>query len=260
MCNILLKKLISIKSHVVALWWCLFVIILGYLVYNSTIPLPEANQYFYVYIGFILALLIFFVVDYFRKPNFYICIGAINEQPEGKWRFLHVSVYNLDWPRWFFLFRRDIAYNTAAEISFVEKDTNNNAFTIKGRWSTNLEPITPIIITKDGEPKMQLIFDRDKADRGRSTNISPSKNINDLREGKLVIGIKHKEDNYAYGFNDESYQHSENDKPFTNKIWKIERGEYDVKIIVRSSRYSYTKIFTLKNLGGDLKDFHLEDR
>lgn len=234
----------EIKNHVTAVFWIIVAVIIGLLIYL----LDQTRQYFIAYLGFILALFVFFVVDYFRRPNFIICLGAINESPDGNFRFVHVNAINLDWPKWFFLFRRDAALNTTAEIIFKGKNSNKPFFSIPGRWSSNPEPI------KIDSVIGKAIFDVEKARMGGLINISPSENSRMLREGKLGIAIKFEGENACYGFSDISYRHD-----FKVPAWKLERGVYDIEIIIRSGRFSSSRSFVLENLGKELAKLILKE-
>lgn len=241
-----------IKNHLKALLYLGFGILLGVFFFYTKWNI-DLNGLFLAYLGFVLALVTFAVVDFFRKPNFIICKGTINDHPDGVWRFVHVNVVNLDWPSWFFLFRRDIAKNTTAEIIFRDKGSRNQLFSIPGRWSYNLEPLEE----QGGGTK----FDLEKARVGGLINISPSIDTNDLREGQLGIGIKYQDDNDCYGFSDESYKFAVDQQAnnFRKPEWRLRRGEYIFEVIVKSSRFATKKSFLIENLGKDLSDFQIKE-
>lgn len=232
----------EIKNHIIAAFWVIFAFVIGGIIYYF----DKQKLYFTVYLGFLAALLVFSIVDYFRRPHFVICVGAINEHPEGQYRFVHVNVINLDWPTWFFLFRKDVAVNSTAEIIFREKDSKEILFSVPGRWSSNPEPIKI-------QGENTLLFDEEKARSGGIITISPSKNTSELREGKLGISIKYEGENEAFGFSDLSYT-----QRFKYQKWKLSRGVYDVTVRINNGRFSTSKNFVLENLGKHLDNFTLK--
>lgn len=256
------------KNHIRAISWVLILVLLGVFsftdfgigIIKSLLGGIEGRAVFLFYLGSIFALLVFAIEDFFRKPNFILNVGSINESPGGEWRFLHVNVVNLDWPKWFFLFRRNLASNTSAEIIYKEKDTNKKIFSMAGRWSTNLEPITPQLDSSTTPPRFLAIFNQELARYGTVANISPSDDINDLREGKLVVAFKSKDENECYGFNNDNYiPNWDHDRQFRTISHKLERGVYDVEIIIRSGRTVAKKQFILENLGDRLDSMILKN-
>jgi len=237
------------KNQLTAVFWSIILISPLIILWNIH-PKIEINPFLLAYLSFLVALLIFFIVDLFKRPNFVITLGAINESEEGSYRFLHVNIINLDWPFWFFLFRKGNAVNTTAEIVFKEKDFNKTILSVQGRWSSNPEPII-----RDSTNKY-LLFDEDKARQGGLITISPSRHTKELREGKLGIAVKVANENLCYGFSDNSY----NSPNFPGKdSWKLQRGIYDIDVIVRSGRFSKKENFVLENLGSSLQDFILRN-
>lgn len=258
---------VNIKNHLHALFWTLIILVLGIFSFNDfglekvkgVTESIGGRPVFIFYLGSIFALLVFVIEDLFRRPNFQLSIGAINERPDGAWRFLHVNVINLDWSKWFFLFRRKTANNTSAEIIFKEKDNGKIIFSMAGRWSTNLEPITWHV---DSSGKLQGIYDPVLARSGTLVNISPSLNSSDLREGKLVIAFKSKDENECYGFNNDSYggNWTHDERPFRIVTQKLDRGIYDIEVIVRSGRTQARKKIILENLGNTLDKMILKEK
>lgn len=251
-----------LKNHLQAFFWVLIFFLSALIVFWIDLSLPN-KPWFLAYLGFILALAVFAAVDFFRKPNFIISLGAINDKPDGSWRLLHVNVVNLDWPRWFFLFRRDLARNTSAEIVFKEKDSNKTIFSMSGRWSNNLEPIvTQLNSRADDNQKFSALYfyNEELARRGSMMDLSSSSGPKDLREGKLVVAFKSKDESSCYGFNNYSYNPAEweHDRQFRTLSQKLERGVYDVEVIIRSGRVISRKVFALENLGDTLNAFQLK--
>ena len=261
----------NIKNHVKAFFWTLIIIGVGIFAFKDlgfekvrdlTQSLGD-KPVFLFYLGSIFALLVFVIEDLFRKPNFKINIGTINETSSGDWRFLHINVINLDWPKWFFLFRRSAAKNTSAMIIFKEKNVDNLIFSMIGRWSTNLEPLA-IHYESTSKETRQIFYtyNEEMARKNRLADISPSTNINDLREGKLVVAFKSKDENECYGFNDDSYHPSkwEHDRQFRTLDQKLGRGEFDVEVIVRSGRTVARKNFIIENLGNSIDKMILREK
>jgi hypothetical protein len=261
----------NIKNHLKAFFCTLVIIGVGFFAFYD-FGIEEVRNFvkslgdkpvFLFYLGSIFALLVFVIEDLFRKPNFKISIGTINETPNGDWRFLHVNVINLDWPQWFFLFRRNIAKNTSATIIFKEKNVNNLIFSMIGRWSTNLEPLTIHYDSASKETRQIFYtYNEEMARRNRLADISPSNSINDLREGELVIAFKSKDENECYGFNDDSYNPSkwEHDRQFRTIDQKLGRGEFDVEIVIRSGRTFARKNFMIKNFGNSIDKMILKEK
>ena len=261
----------NIKNHIKAFLWTIVIVGIGIFAFkdfgivevSDLIKSLGDKPVFLFYLGSLFALLIFVIEDLFRRPNFKINIGTINETPNGDWRFLHINVINLDWPRWFFLFRRNLARNTNATVIFKEKNVDNLIFSMVGRWSTNLEPFT---IHYDSASKEQrqifYTYNEEMARRNRLADISPSNNVNDLREGKLVIAFKSKDENECYGFNDDSYNPSkwEHDRQFRTLDQKLGRGEFDVEVMVRSGRTITQASFIIENLGNSIDKMILKEK
>lgn len=235
------------KNQIIAIFWTALLIIPLVILWNFH-PKIEVNPFFLAYLSFLVALIIFFIVDLFKRPNFVISLGAINESVDGSYRFLHVNIINLDWPFWF-IFRKDNAVNTTAEIIFKEKDFNKPIFAVQGRWSSNPEPI------KRDSTNTFLLFDEDKARVGGLITISPSPNTKELHEGKLGIAVKFDGENECYGFSDKSYSSTN----LREGSWKLQRGVYDVDVVVRSGRFSKKESFILENLGKNLQKFSLKN-
>lgn len=247
-------------NNILALWWLAVIVLLGIFVYDGfgwsigkwVINSVGQKPVFIFYIASVFALLVFWIERVFCRPSLGITIGAINESPDGSLRFLHVNIVNLDWPRWFFMFRRSTAENTKAEIVFKERDFRKIIFSIEGRWSTNLEPLRQDL-DEVGFPRR--IYDLELARIGGLADISPSRSSQDLREGKLVVAVKLKDDNECYGFNNESYAEG-----IKRESAELQRGMYDIEVIIRSGGVVVRREFILENLGNDLKSMTLKNK
>ena len=57
----------------------------------------------------------------------------------------------------------------------------------------------------------------------------------------------------AFGFSAESYEYG-----FAKPDWRLEHGEYEVTITVRSGQIAVTKVFSLADLDEDFSKFKLQ--
>lgn len=73
-------------------------------------------------------------------------------------------------------------------------------------------------------------------------------------DGKTKLQVKFEGENACYGFSDISYRHD-----FKVPAWKLERGVYDVEIVIRSGRFYSSRSFVLENLGKELSDLILKE-
>jgi len=206
-----------------------------------------------IYIPFFLFIIGFSIVRYFVKPNFQIFVGQIDSGNLNGYqvRFLHFQVINLNWPKFFFLFRRNSASGSSAKIFAKKRNSNENPKEIIGRWSMRSEPISPTEIITTANKQIE---------------ISASDNIDDIKEGILDVIVVVKDANTEkfsiYLFNDLNYisllKQDSNKESFPKySPNQLQREEYDIQVTINGGRSKKSTQFLLTGLD-NFYNVHLE--
>lgn len=126
--------------------------------------------------------------------------------------------------------------NARVKMVFLSK-SGKEIFRIPAKWDFRPEPVNYTTMT----PEPALI------PQGELLDINPGS------EESFCICIKHKGEDEIYGFNAFSYLYSRWKSP----DWKLEKGEYQVRIVLNAANAYDEFHFALKNHGPDFKDVEL---
>lgn len=176
------------------------------------------------------------------------------------WQFAAAEVRNRPLNRVFAaVFIRETAAAASAIIEY--RRSGAKAFPeVAARWSTRPEPLRfetvdqqdmAVLAAKSGQQApvaTRVVFD---------PTLVPSTTVVDLAPGQwdeVAVAILH-EGGDAYAFGAQSYAFGP--PPFSNPEWKLDRGEWEVTLTVRSSGVTATKTFKLDNLSADFSRFKL---
>lgn len=197
-------------------------------------------------LGVLLAIFIPILFEQWKKPN--LGIFAMDERGVGTtpYKFIHVRVVNKPHKIIRFI-QRNYATDVKAKITFIDKHTGQELFTMQCKWTGKPEPLEPVYNPQRGI--FGHVFDTTKIPDAQSINIAPRE------EGEaLDVAIKHDGEKECYGFNALSYA------PQYQPGWKdpgkkIDLPECIVRVVVTAGDISKTKELILKNPGTGLSDF-----
>ncbi len=179
----------------------------------------------------LIAIIIILVIEKMRKPRLEIELGDSLEKNGNKW--LRINVKNLrpckiiDW-----VYGGNPAISCMAWIGFL-KPNGEEAFKNEmfGRWSEFIHPDWRKLDTLGGDSQW-ILYDANK-----------SIDIPSGEKAILDIAFKTSLDDFAYGWNTESYIHPNHKNP----MWKLEKGKYLVSIRVKTGGREFVNKFLINN-------------
>jgi hypothetical protein len=197
-------------------------------------------------LGIILAMAIPVLFEQWKKPD--LDIIAMNEEGRGaaQYKFVHLRVVNKPHKIVQFI-ERNYANEARANITFIDKSSGNELFSMPCKWSGKPEPVELIYSPQAGGNI--YVLDVTKISEAESTNIAPGK------DGEVLdVAIKHNGEIECYGFNAQSYA------PQAQPGWKdpnkrISLPQCLLKVKVTSGDISKAKDFTLKNPDKAIENF-----
>ena len=186
-------------------------------------------------IGWLAGLFSVLLIDKLKEPNLVFEAGSISEDNSNKWRFIHIRIKNLKNKHWYNPFTSSPAFACKAIIKIGDKS-------FIGRWTSKEQPIGNIseVINK------ALVHPRE--------DIYPYTVEQEAVE--LAIGIKYETEDEFYGFNNESYLHSQAGFRNTSNLFGI--GKFDGEAIISTLGQIYTQKFIIHNKSKKRKDFWVE--
>lgn len=205
-----------------------------------------------VIIGAIIAGLITIWIETLRKPRLELELlnpidMAFQNQPANNMRATRVKLINkplLGWVRWMY---RNPASQCYGSISFHHLDGQNvfgRSMTL--RWAGAPEP-NPLEISIGNE--RGLVFDPVRITNLQKMDIYPGESAD------IDIAVRLDNDAECYGWSNESYF---SNPPWRPTHWRLNSERYIVKVIIRSSGETISKLFRLIN-DGEQQDFRLEE-
>jgi hypothetical protein len=177
-----------------------------------------------------------------RKPKLEVRTRPWKPREPVPWRFAVVDIRNSSPPRWAPFLTRETASDCRVEIQFYRQDKAATP-PIEARWSDRPEPFRlspdPYSRTLVPVPAPELIpdsrwYDLPADDRWREVAVAV------LLDGE------------AYGWGAESYLHG-----WRNPDWKLERGDYEVRLSIRGGGVKKVAKFRLPYLSDDNSTFQL---
>jgi uncharacterized membrane protein len=231
----------------------LFIFYFSALALNFPDALPQLNLeeigILLAILGVVLAIAIPTLFEQWKKPD--LDILPMNEKVDGaaKFKFVHIKVVNK--PHKFVRFiERNFANESKAKITFIDRNSGTELFTMSCKWSGKPEPVTLIHSPQTGGPI--YVLDVTKIGDAESINIPPG------NDGEaLDVAIKHKGEKECYGFNSLSY-HPRAQPDWKDPDKKVIFPECFLRVVVTSGEVSKTKEFILKNPGTGIDDFICE--
>ena len=199
----------------------------------------------YVIIGGLITVFTAILVEWLRKPSLEISIAnqvnvdyskSVFSRPANHAIYLGVMVRNKALPSWARWLSRDASTNCYGIISFHQLD-GKDVFehTMRARWSETPEPL-PTIGIIGGKPAILT----------SQTMLYPPSHMT-IPAGeleKLDVAAHFDNDSESYGWSNDNY--------FSNPIWrnpnwKLNQGNYIVKIKLISSGETNIRLFRLIN-------------
>ena len=196
-------------------------------------------------IGAFLGGLIALTIERIRRPNLVIedDVKEFTRERKGDPRFVkwvQVKVINkpIDsfWRRWIY---RSFAERCSAFITFHEESSRVQVgLGMSGRWgSSSDEPIPLVAVNKNGK-ELFHVHDRNLYKRLSMADMPPG------AEEMLDIVVQMDDEQFAYGWNNESYFHD-----WRHEDRKLPQGHYFICVNVTCGDHTVRKIFRLYNSG-----------
>lgn len=208
-------------------------------------------------LGVVSSLVVVVFVESQRKPRLKLIIDEPSDQryneglPAQVMRCLRVIVANETLPRllrWWM--KREAAIDCLGTVEFLRLDhTEVFGKPMPGRWSGSPEcvPLTGVLHQAGGLPPLPIQL----WDNARLSIISKM-NIPAGEKEQLDLVVRCDEDEDAFGFNNESYQHR-----WRNPNWRLPKGRYLIRVTIRSSGQVERGTFLLNNDFG-INEFRLD--
>ena len=204
-------------------------------------------------VAIIVSVMIILALEGMRKPRLKFVRGESGvlfpNDPHGRQpaKWTHVYVYNEPMPKWLsWAFDRNPAIGCHGWITFHAldgRDLFDKRMPI--RWADNLEPVI-----QDPKTCKAMGIDWDKMRTGGPWDIPPG-DLTDGEYGNLDVVFRAKSDSECHGWNNDSYLFN-----WRNPEWKLDKGRYLAKIVIRTGGQSFTEIFEIMNQGR-YEDFRL---
>lgn len=192
----------------------------------------------------ILSILAVLALESLKKPRLGFSVGEPGElfpadqfgRKPAKWT--HIYVHNEPMPRWIsWAWDRDPALSCHGSISFID-DKGQDVFgrAMRIRWANNPEPLI-----QDPDSGIAKGIDWDKMRVGNSWDIPPA-SISDKEYGVADVAVRHDGEAEAYGWNNDAYLYN-----WRNPNWRLPRGNYTIRIVVRTGGQVSRGTFRLFN-------------
>jgi hypothetical protein len=187
--------------------------------------------------GGILAFLLVMLVDYLKKPIILFEKGSEAIGDKKHWKFIHIRVGNYKRRFKYIPINTQVAFSARVVISITDGEDTKMFI---GRWTSKAQPIGDVgnIINT------ALVHPRE--------DIHPSDKKDEAVE--IAIGLKYENENEFYGFNNESYLHTD----FKRQDLKFGTGQFNGEIALSTLGYKYSKKFQINNSSKKREDFWLK--
>lgn len=188
-------------------------------------------------LGGIVGFLLVMLVDYLKKPIILFEKGSEHLNNQKNWKFIHIRVGNFKRRFKYIPINTQPAFSTRAIISITDGKTSKM---FVGRWTSKAQPIGDVgnIIN------IALVHPRE--------DIHPSDRKDEAVE--IAVGLKYENENEFYGFNNESYLHTN----FKRQDLKFGIGQFNGEITLSTLGYKYSKKFQIHNSSKKREDFYLK--
>jgi hypothetical protein len=195
------------------------------------------------FIGALLTLVISVYIEYQRKPKLYFEIedppidNKYPSAPAREARFLRVTLYNREMPKWLRWLGRNAAMHCGGHIQFYHIDNGAPVFSrsMPIRWAGSDEPLSFQAL-----PNGQLaqLFDPAKYNAAFYRNCFPGS------KETIDVASRFDNDDECYGWCNENYLP---DKGWRNPDWKLPKGRYIVRVTIISAGEKVSDFFQIEN-------------
>ncbi len=196
--------------------------------------------------GAILGFLLSYCFEFFKRPNIQITINPTKQYgPERKWMFINAVVQNKE-RKFPFPWRNANINHASAWIEYQDYDTSASIKSIRARWSSTKQPISP-----GGEVDLAnlMVIQRETIPIGEAAEIPILLKVNDTSDLNL------------YAFNNESYELNTPRDLWRKPDFSIGNlKRYLVKIRILADGHEKTEEFILLNpfQDGSLESISIE--
>jgi len=185
--------------------------------------------------GGLISIAITIVVESIRRPKLRLSIH--DPLDFDLLRSLRLTVTNEDLnpcARWMM---RAPASQCHGKITFHHRDTGHDVFgrQMQSRWASQPEPTPLILVAPDGS--QQRIWDFARLSFGVHADIAPGESE------VLDIAVRFNNEDDCYGWNNEAYSSANSRNP----NWKLNRGQYLVRVTMVSAGLIFSEVFRLVN-------------
>lgn len=180
------------------------------------------------------------LVEKLKEPNLIFEVGSEDDDPIIKRKFIHIKIRNLDKKINWLPITTSIASLAKSTVKIDKKQ-------FIGRWTSKAEPLiygagsVPIAVN----PNDVLTTPRE--------DICPTND--DSEAVQIAIGVKYENEDYFYGFNNESYLHQPQLK---NPKYQFGLGKFNGEITVITLGKKYVQKFIVHNNSKNRINFRLE--